>query len=104
MTILNKKVKRETQAYYQRRHLVIQIEPPNLISIKEKGRRKWITIPIESLWTYANMREAERLKSEKVKCVCGHPKKEHYDNVYPNNRTICGIWNCDCQKYRRKRR
>ena len=54
MTELNKTIKRKiTKVHSLRRPLLIQIEPPDLLRIKEKGMREWVELSIESLYVKA---------------------------------------------------
>ncbi len=53
MTKLKKPVRRETEALYIKRPLIIQLEPPNLIGIKEKGRRQFFYTTVERIYKVA---------------------------------------------------
>jgi len=53
MTKLSKPIKRETEALYIKRPLIIRIEPPNLIGIKEKGRRQFFYTTVERIYKIA---------------------------------------------------
>jgi len=65
MTKLSRPVRRETEALYVKRPLIIQIEPPNLIGIKEKGRRQFFYTTVERIYKIAVMDfvEAKKKKS-----------------------------------------
>jgi len=69
VTKLNKAVRRETAATYQGREIVIQIEPPYIVRLKEKGRRTWYTTTVNSIFNLAARQhaaaEAKRRKEER---------------------------------------
>ena len=74
MTILHKPIKRETMTKWRNRPLIIQLEPadiehnvPHIIRIKEKGRRLWYEIPLETVFYEAAKRYAEKQRREKLK-------------------------------------
>ncbi len=62
MTLLTRKLKRETEipADHHGRHIIIEIEPPQLISFREKGRRKKHTATVA--WVYQQVLKAEAAK------------------------------------------
>ena len=64
-TILKGKVIRETEIIYRGRPIVIMIEAPDNIRIKEKGRHKWFDINILTAYECAmrlSAKEAARKK------------------------------------------
>ncbi|MGO9016658.1 MAG: hypothetical protein ACLQF0_16985 [Dissulfurispiraceae bacterium] len=65
MTTLNRKVKRETAAAYRGRNIVIQLEPPSIIRVKEKGRRTWYETTVEAVFSMAAKQTAERIRKER---------------------------------------
>jgi len=50
MTLLHKAVKRETRGLIQGRQLVITLEPGDMITIRQKGRRTRYTVTIEAVY------------------------------------------------------
>ncbi len=67
MTLLNKTIKRESKAVYRGRPLILQIEPPSIIKIKEKGRKTWYETTIEAVFTFAAKQYAEKVRQERIK-------------------------------------
>jgi hypothetical protein len=67
MTKLKKPVRRETAALYIKRPLIIQLEPPNLIGIKEKGRRKFFYTTVERIYKLAVQDHVNRQRQEAKK-------------------------------------
>lgn len=67
MTILKKPVKRETGASYRGRSIIIQIEPPSIVRLKEKGRRTWYETSVNSIFNLAVRQHVESLKQEKTR-------------------------------------
>ena len=74
MTILKKRVRRETEEYNRHRPLIIQIDPadsvhnlPTMIKIKEKGRRLWYEIPLNAVFVEAAKRYAAKQIKERLK-------------------------------------
>ena len=67
MTKLNKKVTRETGAVLRHRPLIIQIEPPDIIRVKEKGRRTWYVVSVENIYTLGALKMAAQVRAEKKK-------------------------------------
>ncbi len=69
MTLLTRKLKRETEipADHHGRHIIIEIEPPQLISFREKGRRKKYTATVSWLFQQTVKQEAARLIAERKK-------------------------------------
>ena len=65
MTQLKKPIRRESDALYRGRHLIIQIEPPSIIKIKEKGRRTWYETSVEAVFVFAAKRHAEKVRQER---------------------------------------
>jgi hypothetical protein len=53
MTKLRKIVQRETEAVFRGKPIIIQLEPPNIIKVKEKGRRIWYETTTESVFYLA---------------------------------------------------
>ena len=66
MTQLRKALRRETDAQYRGTNLIIQIEPPSIIKIKEKGRRTWYETSVEAVFVFAAKRHAEKIRQEKA--------------------------------------
>ncbi|MHC4616442.1 MAG: hypothetical protein ACYTEQ_01680 [Planctomycetota bacterium] len=58
MTKLNNPLTRETGATYRGRAIVVRLEPPNVILFKEKGRREWFEMDVETLYELAMIRKA----------------------------------------------
>jgi hypothetical protein len=75
MTLLNKKVRRETAAtlsldrHSRGRFIIIELEPPDLISFRWKGTRRKYTANTARLmqWTIQAHVEAERKKNAAAK-------------------------------------
>lgn len=71
MTLLNKKVRRETSvpADHHGRNIVIELDPgpPCVIRFREKGRKSAIDAPITWLYFQAIKADAERKAREKKK-------------------------------------
>ena len=70
MTKLIKPVRRETEGFWIKRPLIIQIEAPNIIRIREKGRRRWFDTTVERVFKGAvrdwiEIQQAERKKARK---------------------------------------
>jgi hypothetical protein len=70
MTKLIKPVRRETVGFWIKRPLIIQIEPPNIIRIREKGRRRWFETTVERVFKgavrdWVEQQQAERKKERK---------------------------------------
>lgn len=70
MTLLNKPVRRETEAEYRGRNLIVQIEPLKespwcVIRIKEKGRRTWYQTSINSVFNLAARQHADMLREQR---------------------------------------
>ncbi len=65
MTKLRTIVKRETQAVFRKLPLIIQIEPPGIIRVKEKGKRTWFETSIEAVYCMAARQKADRDRAEK---------------------------------------
>jgi len=53
MTKLIKSIKRETEACYRKRPIIIQLEPPSIVRVKEKGRRLWYETSVEAIFSMA---------------------------------------------------
>ena len=66
MTILRKPVKRETAATYRGRNIIIQLEPPSIVRLREKGRRVWYETTVQSIFSLAAKQHAERLQRERL--------------------------------------
>ena len=75
MTILNKSVKRETSAVYRKRPIIIQLEPPSIIRLKEKGRRTWYETSVEAVYCLAAKNHAKKILEERRK------RKEERNNA-----------------------
>ena len=70
MTQLTKTVRRETAALSPENHprpIIIEIEPPGLISFREKGRRRRTTATISWLYQKAMEKEAAVRVADKRK-------------------------------------
>jgi len=67
VTNLKKPVRRETPAQFRGRRLIVILEPPDLVTIKEKGRRKGYTLTVESIYVLAADAEARRQIAERRK-------------------------------------
>jgi len=65
MTTLNRKVKRLTAAAYRGRNIVIQLEPPSIIRVKEKGRRFWYETTVEAVFSMAGKQYADKIRKER---------------------------------------
>lgn len=65
MTKLTKAVRRETEALSRGRKLVIQLEPPYIVRVKEKGRRQWFSTTVQAVFDLAAKQEAEHLRKER---------------------------------------
>ena len=64
MTTLNRKLQRVTAAAYRGRNIIIQLEPPSIIRVKEKGRRTWYETTVEAVFSMAGKQYAERIRAE----------------------------------------
>ena len=69
MTILKKRLRRELDcpADHRGRNIVIEIEPPGLVSFREKGRHNKVTVTASWLYQKALEKEAERIRAERKK-------------------------------------
>ena len=65
MTTLKRKVKRLTAAAYRGRNVIIQLEPPSIIRVKEKGRRTWYETTVEAVFSMAGKAHADRIRKER---------------------------------------
>ena len=74
MTFLKKTVRRETEAAYRGRNIIIQLEPPSIVRVKEKGRRLWYETSIQSIFNLAARQYAERMQRERKE---RRKRKEH---------------------------
>ena len=61
MTVLKQKVKRETpRRGWEARKLIVELEPPDLIRLHEKGKRKGYEITTSALYNLLASLEAKR--------------------------------------------
>lgn len=67
MTTLNRKVKREAARRLLPRAIIIELEPPNFIRLREKGRRKAFETTIEALYMCLAKEDADRTRERKRK-------------------------------------
>lgn len=68
MTNLNRKLKRETpRRDWEAKKIIIELEPPDLIRLREKRKRKACEITTSALHDLLVSREAERKRREKRK-------------------------------------
>ncbi|MBF0558836.1 MAG: hypothetical protein HQL08_08655 [Nitrospirae bacterium] len=65
MTTLNRRLQRETAAVYRGRNIIIQLEPPFIIRVKEKGRRLWYETTVEAVFSLAAKQHAEKIRKER---------------------------------------
>lgn len=68
MTKLNRPLRREitnTISPSIKRPIIIQLEPPNFIKFKEKGRRLWYETTIEACYFLAVRQFVQKEKQEK---------------------------------------
>ena len=65
MTTLNRKLQRETAAAYRGRNIIIQLEPPSIIRVKEKGRRLWYETTVEAVFSLAAKQYADKIRKER---------------------------------------
>jgi hypothetical protein len=65
MTTLSRTIKRQTNAIYRGRKIIIQLEPPSIIRVKEKGRRYWYETSVEAVFSMAAKQFAERIRKER---------------------------------------
>ena len=65
MTTLNRKIQRQTAAAYRGRNIIIQLEPPSIIRVKEKGRRTWYETTVEAVFSMAGKAHADRIRKER---------------------------------------
>lgn len=69
MTILTKTVRRKCAKPFGRYSLIVQLEPGDMISMRESHSRKWYTLSLEGL--YMQMVKSkigmQRLVNEKLK-------------------------------------
>lgn len=65
MTKLTKPVRRETEALSRGRNIIIQLEPPYVVRVKEKGRRKWFSTTVQAVHDMAAKQEAEHIRKER---------------------------------------
>ena len=75
MTKLTKAVRRETDAISRGRNLIIKLEPPYVVRVKEKGRRQWFSTTVQAVFDMAAKQEAEHLRKER-RLARGKPKGE----------------------------
>lgn len=66
MTELSKPVRRITSAKYRGNNIVVEIAPPSIIRVKEKGSRIWYEVSVEAIYIMAAKIEAERMYREKT--------------------------------------
>lgn len=78
MTALNRKIQRQTNAIYRGRNIIIQLEPPSIIRVKEKGRRYWYETTVEAVFSMAGKQYADRIRAE---------RKEKRNALKQNGRT-----------------
>lgn len=83
MTNLNKVVRRRTHRPYDHhgRRIVVQLEPGDILAMREERRKEWFRIAIPTLFTYivrmdaeSRIRSFERRRKELIKS--GWPKRE----------------------------
>jgi len=65
MTTLKRKLQREAAARSLPRPLIIELEPPNLITLREKGRKKRFTTSTEALMLWLIEQEREQARKAK---------------------------------------
>ena len=65
MTKLIKIIRRETKACYRKRPIVIQLEPPSIVRVKEKGRHLWYETSVEAIFSMAAKAHANKMKAIK---------------------------------------
>lgn len=65
MTKLTKAVRRETEAVSRGRNLIIEIKPPYVVRVKEKGRRRWFSTTVQAVFDLAAKQEAEQIRKER---------------------------------------
>uniref|UniRef100_A0A6M3JF90 Uncharacterized protein n=1 Tax=viral metagenome TaxID=1070528 RepID=A0A6M3JF90_9ZZZZ len=65
MTKLRKTVQRETEGVFRGKPLIIQLEAPNIIRIKEKGRRSWHETTTERVFLMAAQTSAQKIIQER---------------------------------------
>ena len=65
MTALNRRIQRQTNAIYRGRNIIIQLEPPSIIRVKEKGRRYWYETTVEAVFSMAGKQYAEKIRKER---------------------------------------
>ena len=73
MTKLLHPVRRESGVYYQTRPIVLQIEPPGILALKEKGRHHWYYLPLGVAYhmavrAAADAKRRERRAAKKGRC------------------------------------
>lgn len=67
MTELKRTIKRTTRAKVAGRNLVLIIEPPDLVTVREKGRRKGFSLTVEAIYYLAAKAQAEHDRNERLK-------------------------------------
>ncbi len=65
MTNLKRPVRREAMKRYLPRAIIIELEPPNFIRLREKGRRKSVETTTEALYMRLVQEEVDRTKRKK---------------------------------------
>jgi hypothetical protein len=65
MTILNRTLKRETAAAYRGRNIIIQLEPPSIVRVKEKGRKIWYETTVNQIFNMAAKQYADKVIKER---------------------------------------
>jgi hypothetical protein len=50
MTLLNKTVRRKCAKPFGKYHLIVQLEPGDMISMRESHSKKWYTLTLEGLY------------------------------------------------------
>lgn len=69
MTTLKRPVRRTTGATFMGRPLILILEPPDLVTVREKGRRKGFTLTVEAIYRLAAMAEAQRMRQHRKKGI-----------------------------------
>ena len=64
---LNRRVQRETPSRSLPRAIIVELEPPNFIRLREKGRRKSYETTTEALYTRLVKDEADGVRQSRKK-------------------------------------
>ena len=67
MTLRKKEVKRETEAVFRDRNLIVGLKPSCIVLVKEKGCRLWYEVTVEDIYSLGAKKHAKKIAEEKKK-------------------------------------